>query len=467
MKRCIGILQLTILALVVGLGIACQGKTTASPTPTPSDSLSVPPGGAEEGSITTRGIIRPAGTLQLGFITGGVVHSVTAHVGLTVKAGEPLAELDTTALEFELGKARETVALREAALEGLLDGPETALVERAEAEHAQQVAQAEIALQVARWELERARLQEQADPGAGTLAVTLAQSKLEQLELQLAQARALSPAAEVVAAQVGLARAQDALDTARAEYQKALDRSWEPQEVRDATAKAVWHAEQELELAQARLDGALDAQRAHALGLEVLAAQRAVAALQLTQTLKASATYTITLALLEADVDRAQLQLDGLRTWQNPYRDPPPPDEVAQARALSRQAELTVEELEWQLEGAQLTAPFEGVVAAVPIRPGEWAAPGATVVELLDLSRWHVETMNVSELQIGRVKVGQEVRVRVNAFPGETLGGHVIAISPVAVVQQGDTTYTLTIELEPTELNLRAGMTVQVEILTD
>jgi multidrug resistance efflux pump len=229
----------------------------------------------------------------------------------------------------------------------------------------------------------------------------------------------------------------------------------------------VWHAEQELELAQARLDGALDAQRAHALGLEVLAAQRAVAALQLTQTLKASATYTITLALLEADVDRAQLQLDGLRTWQNPYRDPPPPEEVAQARAYLRQAELAVEELEWQLEGAQLTAPFEGLVAAVPIRPGEWAAPGATVVELLDLSRWHVETMNVSELQIGRVKVGQEVRVRVNAFPGETLGGHVIAISPVAVVQQGDTTYTLTIELEPTELNLRAGMTVQVEILTD
>jgi len=32
-------------------------------------------------------------------------------------------------------------------------------------------------------------------------------------------------------------------------------------------------------------------------------------------------------------------------------------------------------------------------------------------------------------------------------------------------VQQGDTTYTLMIELEPTDLNLRPGMTVQVEIL--
>jgi hypothetical protein len=43
----------------------------------------------------------------------------------------------------------------------------------------------------------------------------------------------------------------------------------------------------------------------------------------------------------------------------------------------------------------------------------------------------------------------------------------VATISPVAVVQQGDTTYTLMIELEPTNLNLRPGMTVQVEIVVN
>jgi hypothetical protein len=43
----------------------------------------------------------------------------------------------------------------------------------------------------------------------------------------------------------------------------------------------------------------------------------------------------------------------------------------------------------------------------------------------------------------------------------------VVTISPVAVVQQGDTTYTLMIEVEPTDLNLRPGMTAQVEILTE
>jgi HlyD family secretion protein len=98
---------------------------------------------------------------------------------------------------------------------------------------------------------------------------------------------------------------------------------------------------------------------------------------------------------------------------------------------------------------------------------GEWAAPGTTVVELLDVSRWRVETKNVGELQIGRVRLGQEALVRVNAFRDQILRGRVTSVSPVAVVQQGDTTYTLMIELEPTALNLRPGMTAQVEILTE
>ena len=61
----------------------------------------------------------------------------------------------------------------------------------------------------------------------------------------------------------------------------------------------------------------------------------------------------------------------------------------------------------------------------------------------------------------------QEAQVQVLALQGETLRGRVDAISPVAVVQQGDTTYTLMIELEPTDLNLRPGMNAQVEILLE
>jgi hypothetical protein len=63
--------------------------------------------------------------------------------------------------------------------------------------------------------------------------------------------------------------------------------------------------------------------------------------------------------------------------------------------------------------------------------------------------------------------VGQQAIVQVIAFRDEELRGRVAIVSPVAVVQQGDTTYTLLIDLEPTHLNLRPGMNAEVEILTE
>jgi len=173
------------------------------------------------------------------------------------------------------------------------------------------------------------------------------------------------------------------------------------------------------------------------------------------------------LAALKAEVDLAQLQLEGLQAWENPYLDPASPEEIAQARARLRQAELSVAQLELQLQGAELRTPFDGVISAVYLHPGEWGGPGVPVVEIIDTTRWFVETRNVSELTIGQVQVGQEAQVQVLALRSEALHGRVDTISPVAVVQQGDTTYTLMIKLDPTDLSLRPGMNAQVKILAE
>ena len=83
---------------------------------------------------------------------------------------------------------------------------------------------------------------------------------------------------------------------------------------------------------------------------------------------------------------------------------------------------------------------------------------------LADTTRWRVETSNLSELQIAQMKVGQKAIVTVNAFLGQT-DRTSRRVSPIAIVQQGDTTYTVTIELEETNLPLRWGMTAKVKIL--
>ena len=127
----------------------------------------------------------------------------------------------------------------------------------------------------------------------------------------------------------------------------------------------------------------------------------------------------------------------------------------------------TLQAAEKKLERFRLVAPIDGVVAALKIDAFEWTTPGATVIQLLDVSHWRLMTRNVGELQIGRIKLGQETQVVVNAFRNDELTGQIAEIAPDSTVQQGDVTYTLWIELDPTDLNLRPGMTAQVVIITE
>jgi multidrug resistance efflux pump len=511
MRQRFGTIQVFALVLVALLTAGCQDKATPTPTPTPSAGVFVPSGAAETQHIAALGTIRPAQTLQLSFGASGPVAAVPVRLGSEVKEGDLLATLDTAALELELQTAQQEVAVRQAALDGLINGPGATLVARAEAEHAQQVAQVEIALQVKQLQLKQARLE---DPSANAVA---AQASVEQLQLQLAQVQAEPAEADVAFAQSAVDGAQARLDQllaepdeqaveiARLNWELAKNSLWQAQLERDAiagrdevpnyqkelaeagvgaaealvkitqleyelagrgaTSEAVGIAQAPVRQAEAQRDRALGAQEVQAIGQEMLKAQIGQAEERLAQTIAAQGAYTITLDTLAAGVEAARLELEGLRAWENPYLDPAPPEEIAQARARLRQAKLSVAQLELQLQGAELRAPFDGVISAVYLHPGEWSGPGVPAVAIIDTTSWLVETRNVSELTIGQVRVGQEAQVQVLAFQGETLQGRVDTISPVAVVQQGDTTYTLMIELESTDLNLRPGMNAQVEIL--
>ena len=62
-----------------------------------------------------------------------------------------------------------------------------------------------------------------------------------------------------------------------------------------------------------------------------------------------------------------------------------------------KRAEQALAVAQENLARANLSAPLEGIIAAVHVNIGEWAAPGAPVIELLDISRWRIETKNAGE----------------------------------------------------------------------
>jgi len=448
------------LIVVVSL-LGCQRGPVSTATPGATEIAASTSGAQPQGTIRALGTIRPAQTLSLSFGVSAPVHTISARVGTVIRAGDVLAELDTTPLALELEGAEQSVVYWQAKLDSLRAGASPAEVERAEAAHAQQVVEAELALEIAQQKVAQAERQ------TSDADVIAAHAALQQLESQLAQSRALSPDAQVAISQVELESARDVLAAAQDEYGKALDRPWEPQEIRDALAKEVQRAEWNVEIAESRLADAERAQQAHVLGTEALAAQRPALQARLGQALAARASYSDTLDILSTEVALAEARLSALWSWQNPLLDAPSRTEIAQVEAQLRQAQVSVEQLQWQIECSVLHAPFDGVIAAVRVRPGEWVAPGAPVLEVVDTSRWYVETRNVSELSIGQVRAGQRAIVEVLALDRTEIGGTVDTISPVAIVQQGDTTYTLMVAVDATDLPLRPGMNAQVQIELD
>jgi membrane fusion protein, multidrug efflux system len=94
--------------------------------------------------------------------------------------------------------------------------------------------------------------------------------------------------------------------------------------------------------------------------------------------------------------------------------------QVAQASASFKNAQL-------QLDNSVIKAPISGVVAKVPVDPGEMVAVGQTLYSITNPANAWVE-VNVEETDIGKVQVGQSVDFKVDAYPGRKFKGEVFDV---------------------------------------
>jgi multidrug efflux pump subunit AcrA (membrane-fusion protein) len=449
MKRPYTLIALLILSLVAA-GCQASGQPTATPRPQSNYAPVV--------SVT--GELVPAVWATLTHKTGGEVVEVLVEPGDTVANGALLVRLDTGDLELALTTARQEVAAQQALLAQVRNGATDEVIARADRDNAYQVEQAEIALQVKEQQLAQAQAKDPADD------VAAAQARIKQIQSQLAQVRAQDPSAEVTLAQVEVERNKIALDDTQNEYNKALDRPWEDQDIRDDWAKQLDQAKLNSRAAQAGLDAANSARRAHALSITVLEAQLEEAQILLAQVEDAQEAYQIMLDILSADINAAEAQIAYLRAWDNPYRDQATEQEIAQIEARLEQARTAVSEIEQQLADATLVAPFDATIGIVDVRAGEMVAPGQRLVTLGDLATMRVETTDLDEIDVVRVSVGQEVAVAFDALPDRVFDGLVARISPMAEPGSGGVHYTVIVELQEMDPVLRWGMTAFVDIET-
>jgi HlyD family secretion protein len=391
--------------------------------------------GDVEEVLSASGTVDAAHRADLGFGTSGTVAAVTVAVGDTVTAGQVIATLDTTTLEAAVTRAKASVAEAVARLASDRDAQDQAVSDAADTPAASNTPQGS---------------SPSANPpssGDSVDADTLATLKAQQDAVIAAQSAA---SAAIAAAKEALATQTEVCADA---YQAAADASATGSDAQQAPADNTACADA-LAAVQAKQADVSDAQDALADALSALAGTltKALSALSSSSTPSkarvaapsaaattpasdesASSGQTVTAAQLASD----QAQIDAARA------------DLVDARQ--------------QLRQAVLRSTRGGTVVSLDVHKGDDVDAGTAVAVVVGGSAVTIET-TVGELKIGRVLVGQHVRV---TTPGETesADGTVTAIGLVADSSTGTASYPVTVTVEDPTIALPAGSQAMLAIV--
>lgn len=325
-KRLVPLL-VTLIAIAGCTGFPQREEATPTPIPTPivpTKPTYVVQRGEVVKTLEFSGRISPVTEEEVFFRTAGYVAQVYVTRNQEVKAGDVLAELEITDLQNQLAQAQ-------ADLQAIQMASERQLAE--------------------------------------------AQASLNAAQLRLAQARAQSPDLQVTIAEVDLERAQTALADAQEEYEKAVNRTWEPDQVRQSYARWLHEAELNLRIAEANYQSVLQARQAHNYELQIL----------------------------QQEVDLARMRLEEI-----------------QAGLDIERARLAVQRLEGLIADARVVAPFDGVVLSLNIAEGRLVEAYRPVMSVADPTQLEVSA-NLEQNQMKDLAEGMAATAEVVNRPGETI----------------------------------------------
>jgi HlyD family secretion protein len=188
----------------------------------------------------------------------------------------------------------------------------------------------------------------------------------------------------------------------------------------------------------------------------------------------------------EADVERLRVSLDDAKVKLTRAEDlskrnliPQSDLETAQVNARSTEAQLrsseaqltqaraSLNQAQVNLEHTVITAPIDGIVISRNVDVGQTVAASMQAPTLYliaaDLAKMQVNA-SIDEADVGRIRPGQVVRFRVDAYPTEEFRGTVSQVRLQPVVVQNVVTYTTVIDVPNQQLKLKPGMTANVTI---
>ncbi|WP_295586926.1 HlyD family efflux transporter periplasmic adaptor subunit [uncultured Oscillibacter sp.] len=140
-------------------------------------------------------------------------------------------------------------------------------------------------------------------------------------------------------------------------------------------------------------------------------------------------------------------------------------NQIENAKINLENAQSNVQSAADKLDDYKITAPISGTVVTKTAKAGDKVEGGSsgTLCTIYDLSYLEM-TMNIDELDISSVAVGQSVEITADAVEGKTYTGTVTSVSVAGTTAGGITTYPVTVRIDETD-GLLPGMNVDAQIV--
>ncbi|MHB8481128.1 MAG: efflux RND transporter periplasmic adaptor subunit [Nitrospiria bacterium] len=142
--------------------------------------------------------------------------------------------------------------------------------------------------------------------------------------------------------------------------------------------------------------------------------------------------------------------------------------QVSGAKAQIAQAEASLRLAETNLKYTRIVSPVEGTVVSRNVDIGQTVAASFQTPTLFtiaqDLNKMQIDC-NISEADIGKIKVSQPVEFTVDAYPDTLFKGSVYEIRNAPISVQNVVTYDVVVKVDNFELKLKPGMTANVSVI--
>lgn len=408
-----GLLALIALIVAVPQFISLPAR----PPATSATEATVPlqPASAVIGAVSASGNIALSRQHYVTLGVDGEFAQVLVKPGDQVQAGDLLLALDTIALERAVSRAElnvQTQVNRQQQLQQDADALELAAAQANLASALEDLAQVRAG-------------PSNAEIAAARSNLSSATARYEELLAGPSQAELVQLSADVRRREVALAQAQEDYDAIAwrndvgmfpqaAELQQAtIDYETAVANFEQATAAT---AQSELQSAQSTMQNAQS---------------------QLDDLLKRPTAGEI--AAAEAQVAQAQSNLDNLLAGASE-------SDLRDVQIGLDQALIDLQEAYANLAQAQVIAPLEGTILSVDADVGRQGNRGAVVVAMADTSQLEL-TINVAEVDVSQVEIGQLAEITIDALPGRVFRGEVAAIAPAGDTESNLVNYPVTISL--------------------